>query len=186
MTIYKSLGDLFNAKKKALDIEASKLPKQIAEEAVNFFTANFRRQGFLNVGVEKWKPRKREKYPTANTTKKDKESRGILVGKGTGIKLNRSVRAVRISKRRITIGSDRPYSKIHNEGGTIQHPGGTPFIVTKGGVLFMKKDGTYPAGTRFTKPHPITIPQRKFIGTSVTLNKKITNKIKKRLKKALT
>jgi hypothetical protein len=44
--------------------------------------------------------------------------------------------------------------------GIINHPGGTPYIVTDKGAKWLKKDGVYPKSVRFTKPHNIQIPVR--------------------------
>ncbi len=52
------------------------------------------------------------------------------------------------------------YARIHQYGGTINHPGGTPYIVTEQGTVFMRKDGNYPPQVKFTKPHSIKIPKR--------------------------
>ncbi len=62
-----------------------------------------------------------------------------------------------------SLGSKLKYAAIHEYGGTIQHPGGTPYIVTGKGALFMKKDGNYPENVKFTKPHPITIKARPYL-----------------------
>jgi len=59
-----------------------------------------------------------------------------------------------------TKGSDLVYAAIHEFGGTINHPGGTPYIVTDEGAVFMRKDGNYPKGVQFTQPHMIRIPAR--------------------------
>lgn len=61
------------------------------------------------------------------------------------------------------LGSKLIYAAIHEYGGTINHPGGTPYIVTGKGALFMKKDGNYPEGVKFTKPHLITIKARPYL-----------------------
>lgn len=63
----------------------------------------------------------------------------------------------------ITISANKKYAQIHQYGGEIKHPGGTPYIVTDKGVRFMRKDGDYPEGVKFTGPHTIVIPARPFI-----------------------
>ena len=55
------------------------------------------------------------------------------------------------------------YAMAHQKGMTIQHPGGTPYITTKSGTVFLKKDGSYPKSVKFTKPHPIKIPKRLWV-----------------------
>ena len=73
------------------------------------------------------------------------------------------------------VGSNMPYAATQHFGGTIHHPGGTPFITTDKGTVFMRKDGKYPRGVRFTKPHDITIPARPYLN----LTAKDIEKIKK-------
>jgi phage gpG-like protein len=61
----------------------------------------------------------------------------------------------------VSITNNARYFAIHQFGGTIRHPGGTPYIILGTGLArFLKKDGQYPAGVRFTRPHAITIPAR--------------------------
>lgn len=54
-----------------------------------------------------------------------------------------------------------PYARIHEFGGTINHPGGTPYYIKDGELRFVRKAN----GARFpkTKPHPIEIPARPYI-----------------------
>lgn len=55
-----------------------------------------------------------------------------------------------------------PYARIHEFGGTINHPGGTPyFIGADGKAKFVSKAAG--AGLPKTKPHPIEIPARPYI-----------------------
>jgi phage gpG-like protein len=48
-----------------------------------------------------------------------------------------------------------PYARIHNEGGTIKHPGSNKF------QAFGFGDGM--VFTHYTKPHDIQIPRRQFM-----------------------
>lgn len=60
-----------------------------------------------------------------------------------------------------TLATREKYARIHQFGGVIKHPGGTPYIVTgTGKATFLRKDGSYPKSVKFTKPHSITIPKR--------------------------
>lgn len=54
-----------------------------------------------------------------------------------------------------------PYARIHEFGGTINHPGGTPYFIRDGVIRFVRKAN----GARFpkTKPHPIEIKARPYI-----------------------
>jgi hypothetical protein len=61
------------------------------------------------------------------------------------------------------------YAGIQEFGGTIRHPGGTPYFVPQGGgqaVFVSLKD----ARARFlprTKPHNIKIPERSFLRSAL-------------------
>lgn len=90
--------------------------------------------------------------------KKNKDpGRGILIGKGSG-KLKRSIRRTRLSSKRAIIGiigGPRKYASVHNFG-----------LRAGRGAGFM-------------------MPQRKFMGESHVLNKKISRLIQRRIKKIL-
>lgn len=150
---------------------------QIGNEAKNHFVGSFRLQGFQDKTVEKWKPRKKE----------DKRAgRAILVKSGD---LRRSIRRENLNKMKlsVTIATDLPYARIHNEGGVINKSERAATINFK-----IKKDGT----SRFTKQkkanfqqdvtigaHSINIPKRQFIGGSFVLNQKVKKTITSRLDK---
>jgi phage gpG-like protein len=69
-------------------------------------------------------------------------------------------------KRRV--GTNLEYARIHELGGTIQHPGGTHYIMTSGGAAFLsdekalrlKQQGYWVGSTR---PHAITMPKRPYL-----------------------
>ncbi len=164
-----------------------KIPLLLGNEAVNFFQDRFTQETWIDKSRKRWKPRK---------NKADK-GRGLLIKSG---RLRRSIRISRLSAKQVTISTDVPYAQIHNEGGTINHPGGTPYIpfnskYTKrkkkgrlgieNQMVFLKKDGSYPDGVKFTKPHPIPMPQRQFMGDSAFLKKKLERTLKQELEKAL-
>lgn len=60
----------------------------------------------------------------------------------------------------IAIGSNVRYAAAQHYGVDIDHPGGTPFAMIGGIPTFLKKDGNYPPGTRFTKAHKIPLEAR--------------------------
>lgn len=61
-----------------------------------------------------------------------------------------------------TVGTNLKYAAIHQKGGTIHHPGGTPYkLIGPGRAVFLKK-GT-PGAIGITKPHDIDIPARPFM-----------------------
>lgn len=159
-------------------------------EVENFIKDNFKEEGFAG---NKWKKRKsRNRSDRRNPDK----PRRLLMQSGT---LQRSIK-VTASDNRITVNADGniPYAKIHNEGGTINHPGGTPYIafgkkytarkrrgriasMGESQMVFLKKDGSYPEGVKFTQPHPIPIPKRQFIGDSPKLRARLDKAIKQEI-----
>lgn len=84
--------------------------KQIGNIAINEAKTNFKRQGFMDRSVKRWKPRK----------KRD-AGRAILVGPADegGGRLRRSIRRISVSNKRVTIGSKGKaavYAGVHNYG----------------------------------------------------------------------
>jgi len=129
--------------------EVKKILVLAAEEAIQFFQENFTgRQGFLDRSVEKWDKRKYNTDP----------GRGILIGKGGGSKLYKSIARTSLSAKKVVIGIKGPanvYASVHNFG--LRAGRGKGFIM----------------------------PKRQFMGESKTLNKKIVRLIERRIKKIL-
>lgn len=158
------------------------LPRIIGRMAVNFYVQSFRRSGFIDQRYERW-PARKPAYD--NGRKRRGGNRALLIQSG---RLRRSIRVVRMTNKSVTVGSDVPYAQIHNEGGTIRHPGGTPYIVIKGKVRFIRKTtatrranaGQY---VKRTKPHMIAMPKRQFMGQSDVLNQRIMLNIKHAIEK---
>ena len=147
-----SLAKLIKQDLKGWEEEKKRLPKIIGEEASNFFTENFRKQGFDDSGVKSWKQRK-SKSKGNSTTKSQKNSRGILIGKGSGNKLSRSLRVLSANQKKIIVGSTVGYSGVHN------------------------------FGLRAGRGAGFKMPTRKFIGNSKKLSKNITKLIAKRIER---
>ena len=126
---------------------------EIGNTDKNFFVENFRKQGFDDKSVQKWKPRKRTTYKTKSGKLVDDTTRAILVKEGD---LRRSI--IRVPNRAamsVKIQTNLDYAKIHNEG---------------------------LMGKAFGK-HPFKMPKRQFIGDSYNLNEKVKAVIVKRLDK---
>jgi len=151
-------------KKKYTAWRARTWPAVVENLCVDFFQKSFDRQGFLDKSLEPWPARKDGSDP----------GRAILIKRGY---LRRSIRGKSRTPAAVTIqaGDTRaPYARIHNEGGTISHPGGSPYIITKKGPTFIRKttaarrarQGKY---VRFTRPHKIDMPKRQFMGDSAAL-----------------
>lgn len=159
----------------------SRLPPLLGAEAIRHTKENFRQGGFIDSSVQPWAKRKHDPDP----------GRGTLIGKGTG-HLFRDIRILNRDGNSVTVGTTLPYARIHNDGGTINHPGGTAFFKKKGKTIFVKNStaaNLATAGHKLprTKSHPIPIPQRKFLGVSKVLTaslhkivaielRKVTNK----------
>lgn len=81
------------------------LPKYAGNIAVNFTKSRFREQAWIDSYMQPWKRRK-------SNGKKDR-GRAILVKSG---RMRRSPRVIRTGNMSVTIGSDVPYYKVHNDG----------------------------------------------------------------------
>jgi phage gpG-like protein len=160
-------------------LEAAKLylkedvQEVIGTEAVNHFKENFVKQGFDN---DKWAARKT----------KVKLQKNILTGQGSGDHLSDSI-DYRIEGNTIIIYTDKPYGKIHNEGGQITvTPKMKRFFWAKsieakqGGDLDLAEQYKWMALSK-----TINIVKREFMGESPVLNNKIIDKITRDLKKIL-
>lgn len=143
--------------------------KDIAVTGKNFYGQTFRKQGFTDRVFIPWRRRKdgqsqSRKFGQSNQTI---SGRAILVKSG---ELSNSIES-RIYRHAIRFSSDLPYAQIHNDGGTINHPGGTPYIVTGSNAVFITKRKATELRAegqtiKVTKPHPIKIPRRRFLGPS--------------------
>jgi len=178
------LSQRLQAKANALRATLDKAPQRLANAALDYSYRAFRAQAWDG---KAWKPRKKTK---------GNEGRAILIQSG---RLRRSLRIISTATApgiiRITLGSDVPYAQIHNNGGTINHPGGTPYITIG------SKAGGFPKQRVFisnqnakkfkkvtpkrTKPHNITIPQRQFLGNSRALQAELYNLFQSMVRKAV-
>ena len=178
---------------------------EVGNTAKNFFVENFRKQGFDDKTVEKWKKREKKERKgrgskksaaELGTVRSVKAGRAILVQTGD---LRRSI--IRVPNRsalNVKIQTDLPYAKIHNEGGIINKSGFT-------GVMYYREVSTNLATRRTQKrfasttgkkatrathameinvgAHTIKMPKRQFIGDSYNLNEKVKAVLIKRLDK---
>jgi phage gpG-like protein len=83
--------------------------------AQTHFVRSFRDQGFTDETLSKWQPRKGElSGGIARVRKRSRDSgRAILVKTGA---LRRSIRKVNRGKLAVSIVSNLPYARVHNEG----------------------------------------------------------------------
>lgn len=146
------------------------LPKDIAIIAADEFDRNFKRQAFFN---RAWKP---SKY-VQNENAKVGKSRKILIKSGA---LRKSVN-YNVADTQISFYSAMPYAKIHNEGGVIDHPGGTAYFYDKKKNKTIWISNRKAAGKDYprTDKHKIPIPKRQFVGEHQMLNKTIEKEIER-------
>jgi phage gpG-like protein len=104
----------------------------------------------------------------------------------------------------VYVGTNVLYAAIHHFGGTINHPGGTPYMHFGGNdIVFLRKSSAFEAGKKtkqqkgirkirkgmksgieikFTKPHPINMPARPFLMLQAEDYKRIDNIMKKHIR----
>lgn len=163
---------------------ARDLPIHVGKIAVDHYQDNFRKGGFVNETLEKWQPAKRLLYKTGGAqygtlmSSRQELFNSISYFPGDG---------------KVTIRSDKPYSKIHNEGGMIhQDVPITPKMRKFAWAMYYKQEGAGNEawkGLALTKKtilsRNITIPKRKYIGQSIALNNKFQARFKADLEKIL-
>jgi phage gpG-like protein len=167
----------------------------VGNTAKVFFVDSFRKQGFDDKAIEKWKARKRKSYNTKSGKKVDDTTRAILVKTGDlrrSIKRNPANRAALSIK----ISTDLDYAKIHNDGGTINRAGfkglmyyrevATNLATRKTQKRFARTKGMKSRKATHAmeidvKAFAINMPKRQFMGDSYNLNEKVKAVIVKRL-----
>ncbi|GEM_PF-871361 len=87
----------------------------------------------------------------------------------------------------VEVSSNAPYAAIHEFGGTIQHPGGTPYFMRDGKPVFVGNSG-YGAYHHLptTKAHEITMPARPYMAPARDAKKKeVTQLVRKAVDRAV-
>ena len=187
MTV-KEFGKWMLAKKKELeDLRRRKMPVIVGVMAQSHYKDNFRKSGFVNNGLHRWKQAKRlssggrsagSNYPTLTSGRNH---------------LMNSIKNIP-GDARVKIVDNVEYAYIHNEGGTINS---NPAVTSKmrkfaWAQYYANGGGKSETGgvsndeaekwkrLALTKKKnlniKITMPQRRFIGESEELNKKISDK----------
>jgi phage gpG-like protein len=159
----------FTGKLNRLENSLANFPQKVAILAADLFDQNFEKQSFFGIP---WKP---SKYVETR-----RSGGKLLIGTG---RLRRSIK-YQLSGNKIIFKSDAPYAEIHNEGGTIKHPGGTAYFKKKGETIWVSNRKAAGKNYPRTKPHNIEIPQRQFIGSHPQLTKEIEVELDKLFKKA--
>lgn len=165
-------------------------PAMLGNEAVNFFTDSFRRQGWLGDRFTPWQKRKNDGR---------RKGRAILIDRG---RLRRGNRIVSNSGGVVIIGNDAPYAKAHNDGlrGTVtqtvrQH---TRKSLSKKIAIIKTRSlknrtnisfGKYQTGDHVVRSHTRTmrlnLPQRRFMGNSPYLTTRLSRILNAEFNKGL-
>lgn len=160
-----------------------KLPLVLGKEAVNFFKDNFRKGGWEgDNGNEQWQNRKPDIDGRAR-------SRRTLIKSGN---LRRSIRIATTTYNSVTIATNLPYAKIHNEGGTIvQKPTWRQrmFFSHRSNQAEESRNRSAAnawAAMSTAKKLTIPIPKRQFMGNSKALDERIEKRIIAHLKQLFT
>lgn len=137
--------------------------------AVNFSKERFVRKNWVDTGREPW-PAWSPKY-----AKSDAHGASLMIGKQSG-RLKKSIRKLKATQNTVVIGTDVPYAEMHNEGidstRTVRVRAHTR--KRKGRAIEVK------AHTR-----KMTMPQRRFIGESAVLGKRLEKHLQKEITKIL-
>lgn len=171
---YKELSRICANVERAISI----IPQKAAVIAVNFSKERFVKKNWLDTTETTWKK-----------TKKGKGSTLIKSGR-----LKRSIRKVHVGADYAIIGTDVPYARIHNDGGTIE---GTEQVRSHQRRAHKRK--TYPRSNKrikagIVRAHTVksykrkfkrTFIQRKFIGQSQYLTDQLTSMIQIEIQKAV-
>jgi len=150
-----------------------RLAPLVGAEVINHTLDNFKNQSFDG---QKW-PRRKDK----------KNTKPLLVKSGR-LRRGSSWRVLSSSPTRVTVGTDVPYARIHNDGGTIQRAARSETFVRNryrrgpkarmfGGMGAFQR-GTTPGRGQTYKAYNISMPQRRFLGIS----KKLASDIKALIK----
>ena len=147
---------------KRLESELQHLPKDVAVLAADEFDLNFARESFFG-----------RVWQASDYVKKTRSGGKLLQHTG---KLRKSIKH-KVQGSRIEFYSNLDYANIHNEGGTVKHPGGTAYFKKKGETIWVSNRKAAGKNYRRTKAHNIKIPQRQFIGEHPELDKMIENEV---------
>ena len=172
----------FTRKVDTLSQTLKTLPNEIGAVAVNFSKERFVSQSWIDKTKRNWKPRKKDRRSQhGNKTK----NQTLLVQTG---RLKKSIRVISADESRVVVGSNVPYAKIHNEGGTINatvavraHSVKQHSRIRKGRKETVREHDK----REHTRNMNTKIPSRRFLGTSYTLSKRIMNLITARFMRAL-
>lgn len=68
---------------------------------------------------------------------------------------------------KVSSSGDVKYAAIHEYGGTIMHPGGTPYMMFQGELFFVSLANAKNLNLPVTKAHVINMPERSFMRSAL-------------------
>lgn len=147
------------------------LPSVVGEAARGAFVTNFQKSGFFS---QAWIPSKRSKKGYKTLIKSGALLRDVNRFTVSGSGANAVIR----------FSSSLPYAVIHNEGGVINHSGGTKYSPKRGSKLMRFRKNSYSGRVAgVTGAHSITMPERRFIGDAPALRSAIQRAASDELKR---
>lgn len=151
----------------------NKFPEGAAIEAENFSNERFVMKNWVDRTASPWK--KAEPVPDWIPKKWRKKSGSLMVQSS---RLKNSVRTIATTRNSVTIGTDVPYAQIHNEGGTVNQ---TVNIKAHS----RKRKGRTENVKGHQRKRKFKIRQRKFIGESAILMRRIERFVEREIKEIL-
>lgn len=145
------------------------LLNEAAIRAVRFSKERFRQKNWVDTTPQPWAPRKRKNKGT------------LMVATG---RLKRSIRVINKTATSVTIGTDVPYARIHNEGGIIKETVHIRKHTRKRSTRQTRGKGRIAVKAHSRKMNT-KVPERPFIGESQALLNKIERKMDLLIKKTL-
>lgn len=152
-----------------------KFPELAAIEAVNFSKERFVRKNWVDKTVSAWPARKPSPEWHSEAQKKAAAKGSLMVKSG---RLKRSIRKINVTRNSVTIGTDVPYAEAHNEGETINQ------------TINVKSHSRKRKGREYkVKAHrrsrKIKLPERRFIGESAVLLRRIERLVQREINEIL-
>jgi len=168
------MQDYFN-KLKRLSQLYRKFPEMAAIEAVNFSKERFVRKNWVDKTVTAWKARKPSPEWHSEAQKKAAARGSLMVKSG---RLKRSIRKIKVTRNSVTIGTDVPYAEPHNEGAVINQ---TINVRTHS----RKRKGRSETVKAHRRKRKITLPERRFIGESAILLRRVERLVQREINEIL-
>ena len=169
-----SMNDFIN-KLNRLTKLYKKFPELAAIEAVNFSKERFVRKNWVDKTVERWKPRKPSPEWHSEEQKKAAARGSLMVKSG---RLKRSIRKIKVTRNSVTIGTDVPYAEPHNEGAVINQS-----INIR--AHKRKRKGREYSVKAHRRKRKITLPERRFIGESAILLRRVERLVQREINEIL-